>query len=376
MDVLIDGLAFDNHTQRGIGRMFQTILPLVCDLDPSISVRLFTHNPGNPSLPTHASIQSTRILPLDRWLSPIQVWKSTRYFARNAALTLHTHQQQDAVWHSTFFTHPLGWQGPTVVTVYDLINVIFPQYFRGWGYDLFRRIQRRSIESADRVIAISETTARDIKEHLDIPAERILCVPNGVATLFRRLDTIDRQQLPTDKPYILYIGHRFHYKNFGLLAGAYCKWSHRADFDLVAVGSAWSSHERDIFQSAGVMNSVHTVSNAGDTQLVNLYNAAAAFAYPSLYEGFGLPLLEAMACGCPIVASRIPSSIEVAQDYPVYFEPTDIDGLLHALDQATHFQLTTEQRKLGNDVHKRYSWESTARGTLNAYYAAAGRTRG
>ena len=351
--------------------MFQCILPLACELDPTLSVQLFTHNPAAPVVPNHPHIRPTRLLPLERALSPIQVWKSTRFFARNLALSFATKGMTDAVWHSTYYTLPLGWRGQTVVTVYDLIVMRLPQYFRGWGYDLFRRIQRDIIKAADRIIAISETTRHDVHHYLDIPLDRIDCIVNGISTHFRQLADIDKTLLPTNHPFILYVGHRDGYKNFRILAEAYCRWPQRREYALVAVGPQWSGTERVFFQNAGVHSNTHVVADADDETLLHLYNAASAFVYPSLYEGFGLPLLEAIACGCPVIASEIPSSIEVAQEYPIYFTPTDVDSLIHALTAATQTEMSAAQRAQCESVHNRYSWEQTARNTLDTYYRAA-----
>ena len=100
-----------------------------------------------------------------------------------------------------------------------------------------------------------------------------------------------------------------------------------------------------------------------------LYNRALAFIYPSLYEGFGIPLLEAMACGCPIVASRIPSTIEVAGDCPVYFNPNDVEELISALDIIIPEGRNSKRTRSGLERVKKYSWQKTAEQTLEVYHS-------
>ena len=107
--------------------------------------------------------------------------------------------------------------------------------------------------------------------------------------------------------------------------------------------------------------------NPDDKGLCKLYNGAAAFIYPSLYEGFGIPLLEAMSCGCPIIASRIPSTLEVAKDVPIYFEPLEVEQLLAALNQILEEGRESDRVRRGHQVTQEYSWNKTAQETLGVY---------
>ena len=127
---------------------------------------------------------------------------------------------------------------------------------------------------------------------------------------------------------MLYVGRRSHYKNFSTLLQAYSVWKHRNEITLAAVGPPGSRVEEQQLAKLGIHDRVHYLTNVNDEELCLLYNEAIAFVYPSLYEGFGVPLLEAMASGCPIIASRIPATIEVAGECPVYFEATEVGSLL------------------------------------------------
>ena len=130
------------------------------------------------------------------------------------------------------------------------------------------------------------------------------------------------------------MGTRGQHKNFLLLLEAYARWDRRSELSLVAVGAPWSNDEVHHLEIRGVSDRVHLLTDVDDERLCRLYNCAAALVYPSLYEGFGVPLLEAMACGCPIIASRIPSTIEVAGECPIYVEPTEPEDLIEAFDTA------------------------------------------
>ena len=174
--------------------------------------------------------------------------------------------------------------------------------------------------------------------------------------------------LPTDQPFLLYVGIRSPYKNFGMLIQAYSKWRRRKEVALVLVGARpWSDDERRQLAQLQIQDRVHLLQDADDETLCRLYNSAAAFVFPSLYEGFGIPLLEAMACGCPIIASRIPSTIEVAGDCSIYFDPMEEDDLLNALDIALFEGRNSGRIQAGLERVKFYSWDKTAAQILKIY---------
>jgi glycosyltransferase involved in cell wall biosynthesis len=112
---------------------------------------------------------------------------------------------------------------------------------------------------------------------------------------------------------------------------------------------------------------IRLITNIDDEGLCKLYNEAAAFVYPSMFEGFGIPILEAMACGCPIVASNIPSTVEIAGNYPIYFEATQIESLMNALDQVVVDPINTDRIHAREEHLKIFSWDKTASQTLEVY---------
>ena len=133
------------------------------------------------------------------------------------------------------------------------------------------------------------------------------------------------------------------------------------------VGDDWSEEENKNLEDLNLVKNIHLLSIVSDDHLVSLYNQALAFVFPSLYEGFGIPLLEAMACGCPIVASRIPTTLEVAGDVPIYFEPKEIESLLSALDTVYQGDNTDQNILAGIEHAKGYSWDKTAHETHSIY---------
>jgi alpha-1,3-rhamnosyl/mannosyltransferase len=145
------------------------------------------------------------------------------------------------------------------------------------------------------------------------------------------------------------------------LLTAFTNWAYNKEVKIVVVGPKWSENEVDFIKSNNLEKQLLLYRGIQDDDLCDLYNQAKACIYPSLYEGFGIPLLEAMACGCPVIASRIPSTIEVAGGVPYYFEPGNAQSLIAALDYLM-LDLALENRvKQGLEKVKQYTWEETAR---------------
>ena len=161
-------------------------------------------------------------------------------------------------------------------------------------------------------------------------------------------------------PFILYVGRRGHYKGFNTFLNAYSRWKRNKEVKLIVVGPALTKEENNDIRNKHLENQVVPFIEIQDDLLCDLYNQAMAFVYPSLYEGFGIPLLEAMSCSCPIIASDIPSTNEVANDVPFYFEPGNEDNLINSLDHIGATEATQVKIKDGHDLVKKYSWDKTS----------------
>jgi glycosyltransferase involved in cell wall biosynthesis len=363
--VVVDGLIFSVLRHGGILRLFSEVLPRACEIEPELRVTfLATGNRG--SLPSHPQIAIRRLLPVERILRPGRLWlpfvPRIRQWTQSVALRKEPH----GIWHSTYSTLLPGWRGPTVVTVYDLIGEHFKSLLHGAALratEQFNRSQRRAVRMADVVLCISETTRNDVVRTYGVRPEKTRVVPLACNDCFA-----PRQQPSAPhRPFVLYVGSRYRYKNFQTLLQAFAGWGPPRGVELVVVGRPWSLFERQRLTALGVKESVRLVGSCSDEELCRLYNAALAFVYPSLYEGFGIPLLEAMACGCPVVASNIPSTVEVAGDYPFYFRPESVEGLVQALEAAIAVGRCPERVELGTRRAQDFTWERTAAMTLEVY---------
>jgi glycosyltransferase involved in cell wall biosynthesis len=340
----------------------------MCDLDRQLTITILASKPLRSPLPRHERIVFQNVLPLDRLLQPNALWWRVKPAMRAVLQRLQAGKSAGRIWQSTYYSLPLRWDGPRVVIALDIVYELFTDLFRSSLDDHIRAQQRRSVTSAEAVVCISNNTRNDIQRIYGVPNNRLWVMPLAHSPVFQLLPqaetSIDR---PTEKPFLLYIGSRAHYKNFAGFIEGYQRWRLKEEVDLVVVGSKWTEDEVRMITNASILDKIHLLSSVDDARLCRLYNQALALAYPSLYEGFGIPLLEALACGCPIVASDIPSSREVAADLPFYFQPGSVDSLLAALDESCNAGRSPERVQEGLDWVKQYSWEISAKRMLDVY---------
>lgn len=272
--------------------------------------------------------------------------------------------------HETYFSSlPSLFSNHTarVATVHDMIHELFPDQFP--RKDNTSKVKRKVLDRIDHIISISENTKRDLINIFGIDESKISVVHHGV--------TFHNFQLPKDsvnvgyeKPFLLYVGSRFGYKNFGALLKAIASSDKlQSGFDIVAFGGGgFSSDEKFLIKSLGFSDFQVRQCSGNDEELSFLYSKAAAFLYPSLYEGFGLPPLEAMAAGCPVVTSNTSSIPEVVRKAGVYFDPTEIDDICCAIERVVFSPSLTEELVLaGFENIKEFSWGKCASETLSVY---------
>jgi glycosyltransferase involved in cell wall biosynthesis len=365
--VVIDGIIFALQPIGGISRIFQELIPRLCDAEAVSGVDLVISGPSLQTLPQHPRLKLYQTQ-LPDWLQPAAVWRRALASLVARRLRRRLEAVSGQVWHSSYFTMPLDWRGPVAVTVADLIYEFYPALFRGLDADLLRARRRRCVERADAVICISETTREDVIRHFGIAREKTFTVPLSHSAAFRQLTPeLSDVSAVTTEPFILYVGGRAHYKQFGELLAAYAAWPGHCAHQLIIVGPPWNESELAQIESHGIRDRVRQIDGVDDDLLCRLYNRATAFVYPSLYEGFGIPLLEAMACGCPVVASRIPSTVEVAGDAPIYFTAGASAEFTAALVAAANEGRESARVSAGLEWVKQYSWDRTAAGTLAVY---------
>lgn len=372
MDITVDGIIYESQLHGGVSHLYDEILPRMCDQDDSLRVRVLTSGACRRGPPVHPHISWRMLFPVDDLFRPRRFWRSSRFQIRAYLQHFAYEGGVGDVWHSTNYTIPYSWRGPVVLTVYDLIYERFSSDILSEPiYESIREHRRRCVARADLLICISETTRKDLEKYFGVDIAKTRVVHLAASSVFRH--AADPGHLAcsvSSKPFLLYVGGRQSYKNFGNLVVAYALWPGREGTDLVVVGDPWSKAERKTLKELGLDQQVHLLTSVDDEKLCILYNCASAYILPALWEGFGIPLLEAMGCGCPIVASRIASTMEIAEDCPVYFEPTDTESLISALNNV--MAEGRDSARIGRGLNRaaQFSWDIAAHETLNVYREA------
>ena len=228
----------------------------------------------------------------------------------------------------------------------------------------------------DHVVTDSESSKCDIMAHLGVPADRLTVVYPGIDPERFRPQPARYSARQRIRPYVLCVGGADPTKNVGALIAAFAKLppAVRMAHDLILVGDLRRRGElRERIAQSGMATQTILTGVVGDEQLIDLYRHAAVFVFPSLYEGFGLPVLEAMACGCPVISSNASSLPEAAGDAAILVNPRDVDALTSAIDRVLNDEdLRSVLRKRGINQSKRFSWERTAQETVAVYQKIAG----
>lgn len=267
--------------------------------------------------------------------------------------------------HETYYTtQPVGRARRRVVTVYDMIDELFrPEATNAVA------AKRAAIDRADHIICISETTRRDLVNLHNIDPARTSVVHLGYSHSIEMHEAI-AHKVSSDggRPSLLYVGKRGGYKNFTTLLEACSNSPVLREFDLIAFGgSPLGPDEREEIERFGLTDRVRFESGS-DRELAELYTAAAAFVYPSLYEGFGIPPLEAMSRGCPVVCSNAGSIPEVVGDAGVYFDPENSAELRSTLERVlTDEGLQASLQMRGYQRLSAFSWDRCAEETAKVY---------
>lgn len=272
------------------------------------------------------------------------------------------------IYHPTTYDAHLQWlpKGKkVVVTVHDLNMVTVPQYYR----DVNRvwpslADQKKVTQRADHIIAVSKNTKCDLINYWNIPEEKITTIYHGIGPALKNLSP--ERVFPFD--YILYVGARNSYKNFNNCLYAFRQINHRfRDIKFVCTGLAFSPGEKRLTESLGLTNEVFGIS-ASEEQMARLYRDAKLFVYPSFYEGFGMPILEAMQYRCPVALSDASCFPEVAGDAAIYFNPDNTDDMVHAMSKIIEEDSYRDTLiRLGNLRVKSFSWEKCAEEHMKIY---------
>lgn len=266
-------------------------------------------------------------------------------------------------YYSPYFMKYLG-DKPYVITCYDLIDERFASEnpMRKFDSEKFD-IRKKLLKNATKVIAISKNTKSDIIEIYKIPENKIKVI--YLASSF----TMKNQEALIPDDYILFVGSRLFYKNFIFFLRAIAdSLIKNPKIKLICAGGGkFTNDEYEVINHFNLSQQVLQVA-ANDEEISNLYSHAMFFVFPSLYEGFGIPILESFACGCPAVLSNKSSLPELGGDAAIYFDPNNRDSIADAVNRAlSSEELRKQMKHKGFIQQKKFSWNKTVEETINLY---------
>jgi glycosyltransferase involved in cell wall biosynthesis len=249
-----------------------------------------------------------------------------------------------------------------ILTVYDLIHEIFHKDF---GFDKNYRPKLFSLKDSDHIICISYKTKIDLMDIYKIPEEKI----SVIHLAYTKFDDLRKDKI-INEPYLLFVGSRKRYKNFFMfLKGFSLSNSLKKDFKIVCFGgNKFDNKELQLINKLGLNVKNIIQIEGGDQILSNLYKNAEAFIFPSLYEGFGLPIIEAMSYGCPVLLSSIEVFKEIADNSGSFFDPNSPDSIKDRIENLVYSDINKEKFiTKGYKQIKKFTWDNCANNTLNVY---------
>lgn len=362
MNVLYDGMIFSMQKAGGINRYFANI---ISRLPVGDSPTLTTRNDLGVNVPAHPRLRVKQYRPFrpHRISQPLEktyfrALERERYSVAHPTYYSLLTQQEFDCYHC-----------PVVVTVYDMIHERFAKDFQDEFQRAVRQQKKQAVERADAILCISENTKQDLVALY--PAVENKIVVTYLATEMDMSLTHGDQKVP-EQPYFLFVGGRNSYKNFdGLLTAFRQAAPWHPDALVCVVGSAFTEAESKAIENLGLTSRFQHYGNINDRHLAKLYNRSLALIYPSRYEGFGIPPLEAMACETVVVGANVSSVPEVVGDAGLLFDPNSgelTDILLALLDNSVDRDDLIQK---GRRRAAHFSWDKTAAQTVEVYQKVA-----
>lgn len=351
MKILIDNQVYENQKFGGISRYFDEL-----QLSDVTIERLLPYE-------KRPAVKNGIINKFRKKFKPAMTkpMVSNKYNFYNTQLR----EREFHIFHPTYYDNYFleSIDKPFVLTVHDMIHEKYPEYF-GINSDSINK--RRLCEAAEKIIAISENTKKDIIEIFGTPEDKINVIYHS--TNFKNLLPV-KPKISIPESYILITGNRSIYKNFlTFLVAIAPLLLERKDLYIICTGPDLSEIEKKWIQDLGIEAQVRHYFCKNDNELVFLYSNAECFVFPSLYEGFGFPVLEAFACECPVVSSPGGSLREIAGEGAAYFDPKNILDMRQVinkvlLDEVLKKELVAAGKKRLND----FSWDKCREQTIDVY---------
>jgi glycosyltransferase involved in cell wall biosynthesis len=362
LKILCDHLCF----QERYGGVSKYFIQMICNLPKEIQYQISVKYTNNEYIKELPNIATRRIF--DNVSFKGKNWLISIINKPNSIRTLK--QGDYDIYHQTHYD-PYGYRyiaknKKSIMTVYDMNFFTVPHvYNKGYAFKTMCKWQKLSAQSTDKIIAISENTKKDIMEIWGIQEHKIDVIYLGIEKI--DLATYNKKRL-YNRPYILFVGVRTYHKNFDNYLQTFRIIAEtNNDLLLVCSGNPFSANEKKQIYELNLTDKVLQIS-ASEDMMVNLYYNAEVFVYPSYYEGFGMPLLEAMNCNCPVICSDTSCFGEVAQDAALYFDPYSIESMTETTKQILNDK-EMRLRLIQNGAKRKeyFSWEKCAKEHARVY---------
>lgn len=363
--ILYDHQIFTNQMYGGISRYFTEIMEHMYD-DNEISC-IFPHIFSNNYYIKKSNIIKNRSFfnkinfkGKYRLSNIINKRLSKRYILKNNYNIFHP------TYYDIYFLDYID-KKPFVLTIHDMIHDIYPEMFPRKD----KTVQWKELLAtrAVAIIAVSESTKKDITKYLGIRDDKIHVIYHGSSITKHNEDRDMYELLNLPNEYLLYVGSRDGYKNFILFIEAIAHFlKNNKNLHVICAGGHFlNNSESKMLEEYGIKNRVHQV-NIDDKELACLYRKAIAFVFPSIYEGFGIPILEAFSCGCPVICSNTSSLPEIAGNAALYFDPLKKRQILNKIEEICASENIRQSLiKKGYNQLKKFSWEKTYQKTKEIY---------
>ena len=385
MKVLFDHQIFTQQNYGGISLYFCELMNQFSK-DPSVNLSIalkYTYNENLLRMPQLNKYWSNKsdFFSNNQLLSIIKNMSNRNilnFSLNNKFIHINQHESERSLKHQDFdIFHPTYYnpyflkylqKKPFVLTVYDMIHNLFPLYFP--SNDPIIEWKKKLIENASSIVAISECTKRDIIKFYHVDPDMIHVI--YLANTFENENAVSNENRPTSiskETYLLYIGNRNGYKNFIFMIQSIAPLLQKnSELHLCcAGGGVFTSHENKVLKNLKISHKVHYIKSDA-SKIKNLYKDACAFIFPSLYEGFGLPVLEAFSCGCPVLLSNKSSLKEIGGDATVSFDPGNSTSLFDAVERLLYdHKLRMQLIDKGYERLKLFSWRKTTEQTKTIY---------
>lgn len=362
MKILYDHQTFLNQNYGGISRYFYE-LALAYNHSNNITPKISILISNNQYLKKSADINHKTFLPKinfrgkQRLLLGVNKIGSIRKIRRQSFDVFHP------TYYDPYFLEHIG-NKPFVLTVYDMIHERLSHMFP--SNDPTSKHKRLLVEKASKIIAISESTKNDLIQLFNINPSKIKVIYLGNSMVINE-KVVFHSNLP--KKYILFVGSRAGYKNFvKFIKSVASTLNLEPELAIICVGGGkFCQKEKHLFEKLNIENQLFNYSLSDDL-LAHFYRNAIAFVFPSLYEGFGIPILEAFACGCPVICSEISSLPEVAGNAAEYFDPYSTESIKYAIEKVVfNKDIRNSLVNKGQERVLNFSWGKTALETENVY---------